>query len=89
MQRKKHRFINFNLRMQEEFREGLLKILKGHRDLQKSVLKADEDNLNDFRSNLELSENLFESFKGALEGEIKPRDFNEDLNEDQLETEWV
>ena len=33
MQRKKHRFTNFNLKMQKGFKKGLLKLLKGYRDL--------------------------------------------------------
>ena len=74
--------------MQEGPKKGLLKILKGHRDLQRSAPKADRDNLNDFRSNLKFSEGLFKSFKDASEGEVKSQDSSEDLNEDQLKTEW-
>ena len=89
IQRKKCRFTNLNLRMQEKFREGLLKILKGYEDLQKPALKAGRDNLNDFRSNSELLENLFKSFKDASEREIKLRNSSGDLDENQLETEWA
>ena len=67
----------------------LLKILKNYRDLQRSTLKAGRNNLNDFRNDLKSLGNLFESFKDASEGEVKPRDFNGDLNENQLEAEWT
>ena len=67
--------------------KGLLKILKSHKDLQKLVLKADRDNLNDFRSSLEFSENFLESFKDTSEGEVKFKDSNEDFNENQFEVE--
>ena len=47
------------------------------------------NNLNNFRSNSELLKNFFESFKNVSEEEVKPRDFNEDFNEDQFEAEWA
>ena len=87
MWRKKCRFINSSLKMQERSKEGLLKILKSYRNLQKSAPKVSEDDLNDFESNSELSEDSFKSFKNALKREIKPKDFSEDFNKDQLETE--
>ena len=65
--------------------KGLLQILKDYRDLQGPALKVDENNLNNFRSNSEPSENLFKSFKNASEGEIKPKD----SSKDQLEAKWV
>ena len=86
MQRKKHRFTNSSLKMQKGSRKDLLKILKSYRDLQKSASKTDRDNLNDFRSNSEPSENSFKSFKNASEGEIESKDFNEDFNKDQFKT---
>ena len=88
IQRKKHKFINSSLKMQEG-PKGLLKILKGHRDLQGPALKAGRDNLNNFKSNSEPLKNLLKSFKDASEGEVKPRDPNEYLNEDQLEAKWA
>ena len=75
--------------MQKGSKEGFLKILKGHRDLWEFALKIDGDNLNDFGNNSELPKDFFESFKGALEGEIKFRDFSGDFNKDQFETEWA
>ena len=75
--------------MQEKPREGLLKILKGYRDLQRPALKADRDDLKDFRSNSEPSEDPLKSFEDASEGKIKPRALSENLNEDQLEAEWA
>ena len=71
--------------MQKRSREGLLEILKGHRDLQKSALKAGRDNLNDFKNNLEPSEGPFESFKDT--SEVESQNSNRNLNEDQFETE--
>ena len=82
MQRKKHKFINFNLRIQKRLKKGLLKILKNHKNLQEFTLKADENNLNNFRSNSKSLENFFKSFKNALKRKIKSKDFNEDFNED-------
>ena len=67
--------------MQKEFRE-LLKILKSHEDLQRFALKAGRDNLNDFRSNSESSENSFKSFENALKKEVESKNSNENLNED-------
>ena len=75
--------------MQKGFREGLLKILKGYRDLQRSALKADEDDLKNFESNSEPPEGFLENFEDASEREVKSRAFSEDLNEDQLEAEWA
>ena len=89
MQRKKHRFMNSNLEMQKEPKEGLLKLLKGYRDLQGPAPKVSRDNLNDFRSNSDSSESLLKSLKDALEGEIKSKNSNEDFNGDQLEVEWA
>ena len=89
MQRKKCRFMNSSLRMQEELKEGLLKILKSHEDLQRSVLKVSRDDLKDFRSDSEPSEDLLKSFEDALEGEIESRAPSGDFNEDQLEIEWA
>ena len=87
MQKKKYRFTNLNLKMQKESRKGLLKILKGYRNLQKPALKADENNLNNFRSNSEPPRSSFKSFKDASEGEVKPRNLSEDFNGNQLEAE--
>ena len=89
MQKKKHRFTNLNLKMQKESREGLLKILKGHRDLQKPASKMGRDDLNNFRSNSEPSKSSFKSFENASEGEVESKDSSEDLNENQLEAEWA
>ena len=86
IQRKKHRFINFNLKMQKRFK-GLLKILKSYKDLQESVSKTDRDNLNNFKNKSESSGNLFKSFKNTSEREIEPKNPNRDLNKDQFETE--
>ena len=89
IQRKKYRFMNFNLKIQKRFKKHLLKLLKGYRDLQGFASKMNEDNLNDFRNNSNSPEGFLESLKDASEREIKSRDFNEDLDEDQLEAEWV
>ena len=89
MWKKKYKFTNSNLEMQKGFREGLLKMLKSYRYLQKSALKADKDDLNNFRNDLKSSESPLKNFENASEREIKSQDFNEDLNENQLETEWV
>ena len=89
MQRKKCRSANFSLRMQKGPREGLLKILKGHRDLQRFVSKAGKDNLKDFRSDLKSSESLLKSFEDASEGKVKSKALSENFNEDQFEAEWV
>ena len=78
--------MNLNLEMQKGFR-NFLKILKSHRNLQKSVLKTDENDLNDFKNNLKSSENSFKSFKDASERKVKFKDFNKDFNEDQFKTE--
>ena len=67
--------------------KDLLKILKGYRDLQESAPKAGRDNMNDFKNNLESSENLLENFKDASEGEVEPKNSNKNLNENQLKTE--
>ena len=73
--------------MQKRFKEGFLKILKGHRDLQRFVLKTDKDNLKNFENDLKPSEGLLKSFKDTLEGKIESRALSEDFNENQLETE--
>ena len=75
--------------MQKGPKEGLLKILKGHRDLQKPTPKMSRDNLKDFRSNSEPPRGPPESFEDASEGEVKSKALSEDFNEDQLEAEWV
>ena len=59
-----------------------MKILKSHEDLQKFILKADEDDLNDFKSNSKSSKSSLKSFKDASEREIKFQNSNENLNED-------
>ena len=69
--KKKHRFVNFNLRMQKGFRKGFLKILKNYKNLWESVSKADEDDLNDFESNSESLKGLLESFEDASERKIE------------------
>ena len=69
--------------------KGLLKILKSHEHLQKSVLKMNEDNLNNFRNSLEFSKNSLKSFKNILKKEIELKNFNKDLKEDQLKVKWV
>ena len=73
--------------MQKGSKEDLLKILKDYRNLQGFTPKINEDNLNDFKSNSESLENIFESFKNASEREIEPQDSSEDLNGDQLKAE--
>ena len=73
----------------QEGPRGLLKILKGHRDLQGPALKVGGDDLNNFGSNSEPLRGLLESFEDASEGEVKPRDPSGDLNGDQLEAEWA
>ena len=55
--------------------------------MQKFVLKVSEDNLNDFKSNLKSLRNSFENFEDTSEEKIEFKDFNENLNEDQFETE--
>ena len=87
MQKKKCRSANFNLKMQKRFKEGFLKILKGHRDLQRFVLKADEDDLKNFENDLKSPEGLLKSFKNALEGKIESKALSEDFDENQLKTE--
>ena len=87
MWRKKCRSVNPSLKMQEGSRKGLLKILKGHRDLQRPAPKAGRDDLKDFRSNLKPSRGSLKSFEDALEGEVEPKTLSENLNEDQLEAE--
>ena len=73
--------------MQEKSKKSLLKILKGYKNLQEPVLKTDKNNLNNFRSDSELSKNLFKNFENALKEEIESKDFNKNFNEDQLKTE--
>ena len=68
--------------MQKGSKKDLLKILKSYGNLQGSALKADKNNLNDFRSNLKSSKSFFKSFKDASEGEIESQDSSEDFNED-------
>ena len=75
--------------MQKGFKKDLLKILKNHRNLQRSALKVNKDNLKNFRSDSEPPRGFPKSFEDASEGEIKFKTFNKDLNEDQLETEWT
>ena len=75
--------------MQERSREGLLEILKGHRDLQGPAPKVGRDNLKDFESDSEPPRGPPESFEDTSEEEVKPKNLSEDLNEDQLETEWA
>ena len=58
--------------MQKGLKEGFLKILKGYKDLQEPTLKADRDNLNDFRNNLKSLKSFFKSFKDTLEKKIEP-----------------
>ena len=87
MWRKKCRFTNSNLGMQKGPRKGLLKILKGHRNLQESASKVGRNNLKNFKNNSESPRSLSESFEDASEREIEPKAFSGDLNEDQLETE--
>ena len=78
--------MNFSLRMQKGSREGLLKILKGHRDLQGPASKVSRNDLKDFESDSESSEGPLKSFEDVSEGEIEFKAFSEDLNEDQFET---
>ena len=73
--------------MQKKSKKGLLKILKGYKDLQRSASKVSRNDLKDFRSNSELSESSLKSFKDASEREIESRAFSEDFNEDQFKTE--
>ena len=73
--------------MQEGSKKGLLKILKGYRDLQESALKAGENDLKNFESNSEPPRDSSESFEDASEREIKFRALSEDLDENQLEAE--
>ena len=68
--------------MQKRLKKGLLKILKGHRDLQESALKADRNNLKNFRSNSEFFRSLSESFEDISEEKIKSKTLSEDLNKD-------
>ena len=89
MWKKKCWSVNSSLGMQKGLREGLLKILKGCEDLWESALKVGEDDLNDFESNLEPLKGALESFEDASEREIESWDSSEDLDEDQLETEWA
>ena len=86
--RKKHRFTNSSLKMQER-PKGLLKILKSHEDLQRPALKIDGNNLNNFRNSLKPLRNPLESFENTSEREVEPKDSSEDLNKDQLEAEWA
>ena len=89
MQKKKCRFTNSNLKIQKRLRERLLEILKGHGDLQGPVPKVSRDDLKDFESSSEPPRGSIKSFEDASEGEIEPKALSEDLNEDQLETEWI
>ena len=73
--------------MQKGLKEDLLKILKSYRDLQKFILKADENDLNNFKSDLKFFRGFLKSFKDALKREIESKALSEDLNEDQLEAE--
>ena len=75
--------------MQKGPREGFLKILKGHGNLWESASKVGGDDLKNFRSNSEPPEGPLKSFEDASEGEIKSKAFSEDLDEDQLEAEWI
>ena len=75
--------------MQKRFKEDLLKILKGHKNLQESTLKAGRDNLKNFRNDSKSFKSFLKSFKDASEGEIEFKTFNEDFNEDQFEAEWT
>ena len=68
--------------MQKEFREGFLKILKGYENLQRPVSKVSRNDLKNFESNSEPSDDPLKSFKDASEGKVKSRTFNEDLDED-------
>ena len=79
------------MKIQKSFKgdfKRLLKILKGHKNLWKSVSKAGEDDLNDFKSKLEPLKNL-EGSEKALEREIKLRDLNGNFDGEQLQAEWV
>ena len=73
--------------MQKEFKKGLLKILKSHRNLQKPALKANENDLKNFKSDLKPPKSPSESFEDASEEEIEFKTSDEDLDENQLETE--
>ena len=73
--------------MQKGFKEGLLEILKGHKDLWKSVSKVSENDLKNFRSNLKSSEDFLKSIEDASEREIEFKTLSENFNEDQLEAE--
>ena len=75
--------------MQKKPREGLLKILKSHRNLQGPASKADRNDLKDFKSNSEPPRGPLESFEDASEREIKSKALSGDLNGDQLEAEWA
>ena len=46
-----------------------------------------ENNLNNFRSNSESLKDFFKNFKDTLKREIESKDFNKNLNEDQLKAE--
>ena len=87
MQRKRHRSANSSLEMQKGLKKGLLKLLKGHGDLQKPAPKMSRDNLNNFRNDSDFLIGLFKSLKDASEGKIKSRNFNENFNEDQFKAE--
>ena len=89
MQKKRHRFMNFSLKMQKGFRENLLKLLKSHEDLQGPASKVDRNDLNNFRSDSNSLIGFFKSFKDASEGKIEFKNFNEDFNENQFKTEWI
>ena len=81
--------MNPSLRMQKGSKEDLLKILKGHGNLQGPAPKAGRDNLKNFRSNLEPPEGPLKSFENASEGKVESKAFSGDFDEDQLETEWA
>ena len=72
--------------MQKGFKKGFLKILKNHKNLQRSVSKTDRDNLKNFKSNSESLKGPSESFEDASEEKIEFKVFSEDFNEDQLKT---
>ena len=67
--------------------KGLLQILKNYENLQRFTLKVSRDDLNNFKSDSEPSENLFESFENVSKRKIEPKNFNEDFNENQFKTE--
>ena len=68
--------------MQKGFKESLLKILKGYKNLQRSASKVDEDNLKNFKSNSEPFRDSLKSFEDVSERKIKFKALSEDFNED-------